>query len=140
VNAELAQREIALAAVAFLAVVAVVAGLHVAREGSPGSTRAAAASTPWYDAQAAPYSFPAKAKRTACGQPATDAVLGVAHPVLPCGAKVVIRFRGRDVLTQVVDRGTGASGRDFELTRALARRLGMTDVQPIQWRFAQPGG
>jgi hypothetical protein len=58
--------------------------------------------------------------------------------VLPCGAKVVIRFDGQDVLTQVVDRGAGLPGREFDLTPALAKRIGLTGVQPIEWRFAQP--
>ena len=139
-NPQLAHRELTLAAVALLAVVAVVAGLRVPRDEPTGGTGAASATTSWNAAQAAPYSFPAKAKHTACGLPATDGTLGVAHPVLPCGAKVVIRFRGRDVLTQVVDRGTGAPGREFELTNGLARRLGMSGVEPIEWRFAEAGG
>ena len=67
---------------------------------------------------------------------ATPSVFGVAHPVLPCGAKVVLRYEDVQVLTQVIDRGTGVPGREFDLTAALARRIGLDGVQPIRWRFA----
>ena len=40
------------------------------------------------------------------------------------------------MLTQVVDRGAGLPGREFDLTPALAKRIGLTGVQPIDWRFA----
>jgi hypothetical protein len=56
--------------------------------------------------------------------------------VLPCGAKIIIRFEGTDVLTQVIDRGTGVPGREFDLTAELARRIGLRGVQPVRWRFA----
>jgi hypothetical protein len=138
VNAPLAQREIALAAIALLAVVAAVALTRLARdETSPSSSPATAVE--WYRALAAPYSFPAGAKRTACGLPAGGKTLGIAHPVLPCGAKIVIRFEGQDILTQVVDRGAGAPARDFDVTEALAKRIGLTGIEPIEWRFAQRG-
>ena len=62
---------------------------------------------------------------------------GVAHPVLPCGVRLYIRFHGREVLTQVIDRGHTAPGREFELTHALARLLRLQGTQTIQWRFAR---
>jgi hypothetical protein len=49
----------------------------------------------------------------------------------------VIRFDDQDVLTQVVDRGAGLPGREFDLTPALAKRIGLSGVQQIQWRFAE---
>jgi hypothetical protein len=42
------------------------------------------------------------------------------------------------VLTEVVDRGTGVPGREFDVTAPLARRLGLRGTQPVQWRFAAP--
>ena len=136
-NAALAQRQLALAGVALLALVAAVVLIRHARDEPADAAGPPPVSTDWSRALAAPYSLPAGTKLTACGQPAGTAVLGVAHPVLPCGAKVVIRFGGHDVLTQVVDRGTGRPGREFDVTPALARRIGLTGVQPIQWRFAE---
>jgi rare lipoprotein A (peptidoglycan hydrolase) len=135
VNAPLAQREIALAGVGLLAVVLAVALTRPGQDGEAASpTRAPAGE--WYRALAAPYSFPPGARRTACGQPAGPRTLGLAHPVLPCGAKIVILFDGKHVLTQVVDRGAGLPGREFDVTPGLARAIELNGIQPIQWRFA----
>jgi hypothetical protein len=90
----------------------------------------------WYRTLAAPYRLRPSQKRTECGQRATPKTLGVAHAVLPCGAKIVLRFEGTEVLTQVIDRATGVPGREFDLTAELARRIGLRGVQPIRWRFA----
>jgi rare lipoprotein A (peptidoglycan hydrolase) len=61
----------------------------------------------------------------------------VAHPVLPCGVKIYIRFNGHEVLTQVVDRGPNVPGRDFAITKALADRIGLHGTQQIEWRYAR---
>ena len=63
--------------------------------------------------------------------------LGVDHPVLPCGAKVFVRYGKKTVLTTVVDRGPLAPGAEFEVTPALAVVLGLSGVQPIRWSFAR---
>jgi rare lipoprotein A (peptidoglycan hydrolase) len=128
-----------LAAVALLGVVvalalAALAGGSSAEDEEPGSVPAPGGG--WYRALAAPYRLDPKAERTACGQRVTPETLGVAHPVLPCGAKIILRYEGTDVLTQVIDRGTGVPGREFDLTAELARRIGLRGVQPIRWRFA----
>ena len=60
---------------------------------------------------------------TACGQTLTRATLGVAHKTLPCGSKVVLRYRGRFVRTTVIDRGPFANGAKWDLTQATARAL-----------------
>ena len=56
---------------------------------------------------------------------------------MPCGARVFITYNGATVLTQVVDRGPYEPGRQFDLTDALARRLGLRGVQQIQWGYAR---
>ena len=43
--------------------------------------------------------------KTACGQTLNRETLGVAHKTLPCGSKVVLRYKGRYVRTKVIDRG-----------------------------------
>ena len=73
---------------------------------------------------------------TACGAVITAATEGVAHPVLPCGVRLVLGYRGKRVLTHVIDRGPTAPGREFELSRALADRLGFTGTQRITWGYA----
>ena len=74
--------------------------------------------------------------RTKCGQIIGPKTEGVANPVLPCGVKLYISYQGTHVLTQVIDRGPYVSGREFEITDALARRLGLTGVQRIRWSYA----
>jgi rare lipoprotein A (peptidoglycan hydrolase) len=77
-------------------------------------------------------------RRTACGQILRPTTLGVADPVLPCGAKIFITTaHGPRVLTQVIDRGPYVPGRRFDLTEPLAEKLGVHGVQPVQWAFAQ---
>jgi rare lipoprotein A (peptidoglycan hydrolase) len=137
VSPALAQRQLALAGVALVAIVAGIVLVQQARDGKSAAAASPPVATEWNRALAGPYTLPAGTKLTACGQKAGESILGVAHPVLPCGAKVVIRFDGQDVLTQVVDRGAGLPGREFDLTPALAKRIGLTGVQPIEWRFAQ---
>jgi rare lipoprotein A (peptidoglycan hydrolase) len=137
----LARRGLALAAVALLGgVLAFAAGSWNRDDG--GSTQPEARPVPvpgsdWYRALAAPYPADTKRERTSCGQLLGPGTLGVAHPVLPCGVKLYISYGDKLVLTQVVDRGPGAPGRDFDLTRALAARLGLVGTQQIRWRYAR---
>jgi rare lipoprotein A (peptidoglycan hydrolase) len=91
----------------------------------------------YYTSLAAPYSPSPQHPRTACGERFTEDLQGVAHPVLPCGVKIYIRFGGHDVLTQVVDRGPNVPGRDFAITKALADRIGLHGTQQIEWRYAR---
>ena len=120
--------------------VSVALGVSALRDRENEPARAAvdkeAASGDWYRAVAAPYAFPRSQRSTACGHSTRRPLLGVAHPVLPCGAKLTILYGGQQVLTQVVDRGTGVAGRELELTVPLARRLGLTGVRRVLWRFA----
>lgn len=76
-------------------------------------------------------------KKTACGVRVRPELVGVAHPVLPCGAKLYLTFRNRHVLTQVIDRAQVVPGREFDLTRRLARLLGVRGTKKITWRFAR---
>ena len=131
----LAQRELALAAIALLAIVAAVA-LASAVRGSGDEDDVPGPVGTWYDALAGAYRLDADEGRTECGYRATSELPGVAHPVLPCGAKIVIEYDGRQVLTQVVDRGTGVPGRVFDLTAPLASELGLRGVQEIRWAYA----
>lgn len=66
----------------------------------------------------------------------TERSLGVTHPVLPCGAKLLVRFGDVTVLTEVIDNALTSAGRQFELTDALARLIGLDGTQEIDWRYA----
>jgi hypothetical protein len=103
----------------------------------PGSVPVPGTPSGYYASRAAPYAPTPRHRRTACGEPFTERLQGVAHPVLPCGVKIYIRFNGKDVLTQVVDRGPNVPGRDFDITKALADRIGLHGTQRIEWRYAR---
>jgi rare lipoprotein A (peptidoglycan hydrolase) len=131
----LAVREVALAGLALLAAagaLAVTAQTRSKNDTTPqpeGSYVALAGSS-------GPAAF---GRSTACGGVLHADTMGVAHPTLPCGARVFITFHGQTVLTQVVDRGPYVPGRQFDLTDALARRIGLQGVQKIRWSYARAG-
>ena len=137
----LARRGIALAAIALLA--GVLAFAAASRNDDDGNERKnVVKSVPvpgadWYRSLAAPYPATTKRERTSCGQRLGPKTLGVAHPVLPCGVKLFIAYRDQVVLTQVVDRGPSVPGREFDVTQALAAKLGLTGTQQVRWRYAR---
>jgi hypothetical protein len=139
VNIALARREVALAAVALLAIVAALASGLGGEDDEKPLPRAVPvpAEGGWYRSFAAPYPASASRDRTVCGFRLGPKTLGVAHPVLPCRVKLFISYGDKTVLTQVIDRGPGVPGREFDLTRALAVRLGLRGTQQIRWRYAR---
>lgn len=136
----LVQRTVWLAGITF---VAAIAALAITRRDAgsgpnlPGAVPVPGTKNGYYTSKAAPYGPTPSHDRTACGQPFLKTTEGVAHPVLPCGVRLYIRFHGREVLTQVVDRGPNVPGREFDITKALANRLDLHGTQTIQWRFAR---
>jgi rare lipoprotein A (peptidoglycan hydrolase) len=134
------QRAVWLAGITFVAAIAALAITQRDSDGKRDLPRAVVVpgtKNGYYAAKAAPYGPTRSRHRTACGQPFLKTTEGVAHPVLPCGVRLYIRFGGREVLTQVVDRGPNVPGRDFDITKALANRLNLHGTQTIQWRFAR---
>jgi hypothetical protein len=73
---------------------------------------------------------------TACGQVLRRGTVGVAHRHLPCGTKVTFRHGGRYARTKVIDRGPFVKQaryeRDWDLTAALADRLGFQGVDHVR--------
>jgi rare lipoprotein A (peptidoglycan hydrolase) len=134
-SSRLAERQVALAAVAILAAVCAVAvsaatrSQHSTAPHQEGAFTALAGS-------AGPAVF---GRHTACGTILGADTEGIAHPTLPCGARIFVTYDGKTVLTQVVDRGPYSSGRQFDLTDALARRLGLRGVQLVHWAYAARG-
>ena len=129
-----AKRTLALAGVGLLAA---LVSLALASPGGEGQTTLPKPTGTWYRALAAPYSLAASRKRTACGQRISPRTMGVAHPVLPCGAKIYISYGGHRVLTQVIDRGPNAPGREFDVTKALADEIGLRATRSIEGSFAR---
>ena len=132
-----AQRLVLLGAVAVLAGALALAAVEGLEADSGTRLTGAAAPSGWYIAFAGSRGPAGDAQQTTCGQILSSESLGITHPVLPCGTKIYVRFGEQEVLTEVVDRGTGAPGRVFDVTQPLARRLGLADVQTVHWRFAR---
>lgn len=70
-------------------------------------------------------------RRTACGQPMTRTLLGVAHKRLRCGTKVAVLYRGRRITVPVVDRGPFRHGTRWDLTAATAEALGFEHTDRV---------
>jgi predicted RNA-binding Zn-ribbon protein involved in translation (DUF1610 family) len=135
------QRLVLLAGVALLAAVSAVAVIEQ-RATDPGAAALTSAPAPagWNTAFAGSRGPAGDAQRTTCGQVLAPESLGVTHPVLPCGAKVVLRYGDTRVLTEVIDNALVEPGRQLEVTEALASILGLDGTVELEWRFAAAGG
>jgi rare lipoprotein A len=70
-------------------------------------------------------------KRTACGTKLTTTTIGVANKTLPCGMQVAMYYDGQTLTVPVIDHGPYVVGRDWDLTAATARALGVDGVAVI---------
>jgi hypothetical protein len=135
VTQSLAQRLVLLAAIALLGAALALAAVELDADSSPGLTSAAAPSG-WNTAFAGSRGPTGDAQRTSCGQVLAAESLGITHPVLPCGAKLVLRHEDRLVLSEVIDNALVEGGRQLEVTEELAETLGLEGTTEIEWRFA----
>jgi len=137
----LGRRLTLLAAVALLSAVAAVAIVEQrAAEGSSAGLTSAPAPAGWNSAFAGSRGPTGDAERTTCGQVLAPESLGAGHPVLPCGARIVLRYGGTQVLTEVVDNALAEPGRQLEVTERLAEMLGIEGTVELEWRFATETG
>ena len=74
--------------------------------------------------------------RTACGQRLRQSTVGVAHKTLPCGSQVLIGYKGRYLLTRVIDRGPFIAGRSWDLTNGARIALGYQGIDPVRYLVA----
>lgn len=72
----------------------------------------------------------------ACGGTLRPGTIGVAHKTLPCGSKVLVGYRGRFLMTKVIDRGPYIKGRALDLTYAGAEALDFIDAGVANVRYA----
>lgn len=130
-----------LEAVFALSAIALLAAVIAFALGDLGNGHAARSPEPVGDfvARAGSAGPAAFGHHTACGGVLRPDTYGIAHPTLPCGARVFIDYNGLHVLTQVVDRGPYEPNRQFDVTDALARRLGLEGVKQVHWSYAQAG-
>jgi peptidoglycan lytic transglycosylase len=68
---------------------------------------------------------------TACGQILRRGTVGVAHRSLPCGTTVKLAYRGRQIVTTVIDRGPYSQGNSWDLTNGARQALGFEGTGPI---------
>jgi hypothetical protein len=118
---------------------AALAGLAVSshfRDSPAGPTLPARVGN-WYQARAAPLRGDVEGTTTACGVELGHQTMGLADPVLPCGAKIYVGYGGEDVLTQVIATGPGPGGTRFGLTPALAQSLGIERPVTVRWSYAR---
>jgi hypothetical protein len=131
-----AQRGIAAVAVLLLAA---LVGLAIASRfrDSPSGPELPARVGNWYQARAAPLRADLEGTTTACGVQLEQQTMGIADPVLPCGAKIYVGYGDEDVLTQVIGTGPGPAGTRFGLTPALAQSLGIEQPVTVRWSYAR---
>jgi hypothetical protein len=133
----LGERLVLLAAVALLGgVVALAMGEQRAEDATFAALTGAPAPGGWNRAFAGSRGPPGDAQRTTCGQVLAAKSMGVTHPVLPCGAKLVLRHEDTRVLTEVIDNAFVEPGRGLEVTEGLAKLLGLEGTEEVEWRFA----
>jgi rare lipoprotein A len=120
-------------ALALLAVCAFALGAASARAATGGAATAAAtqaqtgagiAFTPMRWAGATWYGPGLYGNTTACGQVLRPGTVGVAHRSLPCGTRVKFAYRGRQIVTRVIDRGPYSPGHAWDLTNGAREALG----------------
>lgn len=130
------QRLVLLGAVALLGAALALAAVERLSAGSSEGLTGAVAPSGWNTAFAGSRGPTGDAQRTTCGQILAPESLGITHPVLPCGAKLVLRHEDTLVLSEVIDNALVEGGRQLEVTEALAETLRLEATTEIEWRFA----
>jgi rare lipoprotein A (peptidoglycan hydrolase) len=122
-----------------------LAGASPAQAGTGGAGMAYGATTPagedivfspFRSAGASWYGPGLWGRKTACGQTLRPNTLGVAHRNLPCGTAVKFVYRGRALVTQVIDRGPYIKGRAWDLTAAASEALEFEGVGMVRYAVA----
>jgi rare lipoprotein A len=128
--------------VAVCAAVALPAAAHGATGGAStvASTQATTGEglvfTPMQAAGATWYGPGFYGNRTACGQTLRPETVGVAHRTLPCGTPVKFSYRGRQIVTRVIDRGPFADGYTWDLTNGARKTLGFESSDRVLFAVA----
>jgi hypothetical protein len=129
------QRQAALVGAALLFALLVVV-LDQSGDGAPAAAPPPVGEAQWETATVGVFGRSRFGDTTACGVALTGETLGVAHPVLPCGVDLVVAHKGREVRTEVIERGPVGTNSQFDVTPALGDELGITRPTQVRWRFA----
>jgi hypothetical protein len=132
-NAGLARRQAALAGVALVGALGAIALSRLGDDSDAAPPPTAVVE--WESATVGV--FEPSPDPTVCGITVTAETVGIAHPVLPCGAKVLVEHQGRQAQADVVERGPVEPGQAFELSPALAQQLGVPGEATVRWRFSE---
>jgi hypothetical protein len=131
VRRTLYERQLALAA---LAALGLLGALAVNAHRRPPARLPAAQGS--YSALAGARAAPSAPRLTDCDVPLGPTTEGIENPVLPCGVRLYLSYRGTTVLASVIGHEPVPAGREFELTSALARSLGLNGVGRVGWSYA----
>ncbi len=131
-RAGLARRQAALAGVALVGALGAIALTRIDGEEAAAPPPVA---VEWQEARVGVLAPESEA--TDCGVTVEPATVGIAHPVLPCGARLVLERAGTRAESEVIASGPVGEGRAFDLTPALAQRLGVAGEEVVRWRFAE---
>jgi rare lipoprotein A (peptidoglycan hydrolase) len=133
---------LAILAIAASSVQAAPSAASTAYGGGASPTGEEIAFGPYRSAGASWYGPGLWGRQTACGQTLRPRTLGVAHRSLPCGTAVKFVYKGRALVTQVIDRGPYARGRAWDLTAAASEALGFEGVGMVRYaievQYARP--
>ena len=129
----LAMRQVVLAGMTLLGVVASLA--YSTRHGHHSAAAALPPASGSYTALVAATGPAAIGKKTTCGVVIEGSTMGISSPVLPCGIRLYVTYKGRHVLASVIDRAS-VPGAELLLTPALGRHLGVTGIRRVQWSYA----
>ncbi|MGH3023212.1 MAG: hypothetical protein ACRDNI_06105 [Gaiellaceae bacterium] len=128
----LARRQAALAGVALVGALGAIALTRI--DGEDATAPPPQAVVEWEEARVGV--LVVQEEVTACGIMVEPVTVGVAHPVLPCGAQLVLERDGVTAQAEVVASGPVGAGHAFDLTPALAQQLGVAGEDVVRWRFA----
>jgi rare lipoprotein A len=76
-------------------------------------------------------------RRTASGQIFNEEDLTAAHKTLPFGTRLALTRAGKRIIVVVNDRGPFIAGRDLDLSKAAARELGFSGVEPVHAEYVE---
>jgi len=111
-------------------------GAGVAPPPSPAATEGGFVFSPARTAGATWYGPGLYGNHTACGQTLRPATVGVAHRTLPCGTTIRLAYKGRYLVTKVIDRGPYTPGNAFDLTNGARLALGFEGVGQVSYAVA----
>ncbi len=130
----LAQREVGLLCVAVIAIAVSLA--ITTRDKHKAEAAALPPPVGSYTALLAASGPRAVGTKTRCGVVIGTQTMGISSPVLACGVRLYLTYRGRHVLAAVIGRGPSAPGAEFAVTPALSHKLGLTGVKRVRWSYA----